>query len=388
MRCCSVIGDGHHAVMQAWTAKVNLALHHQQAMHSKLDPSGIPPNSNGNHSPTSEKSPTHANISGANSAGGFGAASSSSSASGNVSNTVGNSSSLAPLGSPPTGNNILQKKHSPKSTLYAKSYARRNKRRKMVAECKGLRAQIQEFEQAFLLQHSRMPKTQERGDMHQFYVKYRELKKEIRETAAKDMQRVGRGFLARRKALRMMHSQSDDAVNHHTQSLPQMYLHHVLPDSNPSDTNMAVSPRDSSSLLNNNNNSSKPGAISSSSAVAATAAYNNSASTSAITPMSANVSSGTGASALGNIPNLSLQLNVELCNYRPTGMFDEDTLKFRDLLYAKRDLKRMLKKFDSDFVEQYGRQPKKADKESMRPMYQKYQEVMCPLFILVLYVMY
>eukprot|EP01033_Poteriospumella_lacustris_P003214 gene3214-2365_t len=188
-------GDGHHAVMQAWTAKVNLALHQQSSTHTKLDPSGLPPNS-GAHSPTS--SPTHAN--GSNSSSGAASSSSSSSSSvasgtasgSGVTSTTGGAATTSSLGSPPIGNSILQKKHSPKSTMYAKSYARRNKRRKMVAECKGLRAQIQEFEQAFLMQHARMPKAQERGEMHQFYVKYRELKKEIRETAAKDMQRVAR----------------------------------------------------------------------------------------------------------------------------------------------------------------------------------------------------
>lgn len=68
--------------------------------------------------------------------------------------------------------------------------------------------------------------------------------------------------------------------------------------------------------------------------------------------------------------------NADLYSYRPTdALVDEDLAKFRELLAAKRDLKRTLKKFDADFVETHGRQPKKADKESMRPMYQKYQEV-------------
>jgi hypothetical protein len=49
--------------------------------------------------------------------------------------------------------------------------------------------------------------------------------------------------------------------------------------------------------------------------------------------------------------------------------------KYRELLTSKRDLKRRLKKFDEDFVEQHGRQPKKIDKEVIRPMYQKYHEV-------------
>lgn len=403
-------GDGHHAVMQAWTAKVNLALHQQSSTHTKLDPSGLPPNS-GAHSPTS--SPTHA--SGSSSSGT--ASSSSSVASGTASSggvtstTGGGATTTGSLGSPPIGNSILQKKHSPKSTMYAKSYARRNKRRKMVAECKGLRAQIQEFEQAFLMQHARMPKAQERGDMHQFYVKYRELKKEIRETAAKDMQRVARGFLSRRRVLRMVHgSFSDDAAQVAAAQLAAASGRHISPDAVASGTDpvMVVSPREGNTVISSNQNT-KPGVISSSSAAAAAASYGSSTvsnaatatnatgpalvvggsisatptTTSVVLPVSPGANGATNGGGGGaSLPQLSLQLNTELCTYRPSGQLDEDTMKFRELLYAKRDLKRMLKKFDSDFVDQFGRQPKKADKESMRPMYQKYQEIKTSIEIL------
>lgn len=387
-------GDGHHAVMQAWTAKVNLALHQQSSTHTKLDPSGLPPNS-GAHSPTS--SPTHAN--GSNSSSGTASSSSSSSvasgtASGSgVTSTTGGAATTSSLGSPPIGNSILQKKHSPKSTMYAKSYARRNKRRKMVAECKGLRAQIQEFEQAFLMQHARMPKAQERGEMHQFYVKYRELKKEIRETAAKDMQRVARGFLSRRRVLRMVHgSSSDDAVQVAAAHMAVVSGRHISPEAVASGTDlvMVVSPREGSAIVAPSNQNTKPGVISSSSAAAAAASYGSSGGSAATgtgaalvggstVPASATALSASPGAASGggaSMPQVSLpQLNTELCTYRPSGQLDEDTMRFRELLYAKRDLKRMLKKFDSDFVDQFGRQPKKADKESMRPMYQKYQEV-------------
>lgn len=50
-------------------------------------------------------------------------------------------------------------------------------------------------------------------------------------------------------------------------------------------------------------------------------------------------------------------------------------VRFRDLLELKKDLKKRLKKFDEDFYVQYGRAPKKSDKEVIRPMYQKYHEV-------------
>lgn len=49
--------------------------------------------------------------------------------------------------------------------------------------------------------------------------------------------------------------------------------------------------------------------------------------------------------------------------------------KYRECSESKRDLKRKLKKFDEDFVVQHNRAPKKSDKEVIRPMYQKYHEV-------------
>lgn len=53
--------------------------------------------------------------------------------------------------------------------------------------------------------------------------------------------------------------------------------------------------------------------------------------------------------------------------------------RYRELLGSKRDLKRRLKRFDEEFLETQGRQPKKADKEVIRPMYQKYHEVKAAL---------
>ena len=50
-------------------------------------------------------------------------------------------------------------------------------------------------------------------------------------------------------------------------------------------------------------------------------------------------------------------------------------ISYKKLLDQKRDLKRKLKKFDEDFYEKFHRNPKKNDKEIIRPMYQTYHEV-------------
>lgn len=311
--------EGYHAAMQAWTAKVSLSQQGSGSGNNKLADGMPPPISGG-----------------------------SSSSSSTASTTIG----------------ALGKKISPRNTVFAKSIGRRNRRRKMVAECKGLRQQIQDFEQAFLLQHSRMPKTQERGEMQAAYVKYRELKKEIRETAAKDMQRVARGFMARRLCARLaanIMSRSDDDGS--TVQVVTMSEDYGLGTSNQqqydANANKASGVRESSG-----------GYVSSSSSVASFAT-NVSASSSALSPTHAGgVNQQLFSSSTSGGPPASLY------NYRPTdGLVDEDLTKFRELSQAKRDLKRTLKKFDADFLEQHGRQPKKSDKEAMRPMYQKYQEV-------------
>jgi hypothetical protein len=73
----------------------------------------------------------------------------------------------------------------------------RGERRRMVAECKTLRYQISNFEADWNKTHNRLPKGSERGAMQQVYTRYRDMKKEIRDNAACDIQRVARGYLLR-----------------------------------------------------------------------------------------------------------------------------------------------------------------------------------------------
>jgi len=49
--------------------------------------------------------------------------------------------------------------------------------------------------------------------------------------------------------------------------------------------------------------------------------------------------------------------------------------RYKELLTEKRELKRLLKKFDEEFAAKHGRLPQKPEKEVMRPKYQKYHEI-------------
>eukprot|EP01035_Chromulina_nebulosa_P024355 gene24355-31695_t len=188
----------------------------------------------------------------------------------------------------------------------------RMKRRKMVVDCKALRAKIFEFEQDFVRAHSRVPKGADRGDMQDTYSRYRDLKRDIRDMAATDIQRAYRGFICRKRVL-----------NRFSNPVPIKPL-----------LGGGSSNRSSAHNLGHSNMGSAN--ISSSSATAAVAAA--------------------GLASRSGIP-------VDLHN------------RYRDLLFNKRDLKKRLKKFDEDFLEKWGRNPKKSDKESIRPMYQRYHEI-------------
>ena len=74
---------------------------------------------------------------------------------------------------------------------------RASNRRKMVHDCRALRQQISKFEKDFVSEHDRQPKGPEKGHMQATYAKYRDMKREIRSSAAVDIQRLIRGFTAR-----------------------------------------------------------------------------------------------------------------------------------------------------------------------------------------------
>jgi hypothetical protein len=56
----------------------------------------------------------------------------------------------------------------------------------------------------------------------------------------------------------------------------------------------------------------------------------------------------------------TVNLNIQPINSSiPSDIY----IKYRDILNNKKEMKRKLKKFDEDFLEKFGRNPRKADKE-------------------------
>lgn len=242
----------------------------------------------------------------------------------------------------------------PTSAVQADS--RMAKRRKMVADCKGMRAQIFEFEQDWTRKHNRIPKTYERGAMQSVYAKYRELKKDIRNLAAVDLQRTARGFIARCRLRGPSHSRARPswAVNHsavHSGTGGTAAAHSTAATTG----GKAAVHKSVDDLITATNSSHHQ-------------------------PLSHFAESHKAAAAsLQHQHQHQPQLHIGSggsTSSHPEGTPLGDLYgRYRELLNNKRELKRKLKKFDEDFVEQWGRLPKKADKEVIRPMYQKYHEV-------------
>eukprot|EP00595_Chromulina_sp_UTEXLB2642_P002659 CAMPEP_0196763804 /NCGR_PEP_ID=MMETSP1095-20130614/4815_1 /TAXON_ID=96789 ORGANISM="Chromulina nebulosa, Strain UTEXLB2642" /NCGR_SAMPLE_ID=MMETSP1095 /ASSEMBLY_ACC=CAM_ASM_000446 /LENGTH=485 /DNA_ID=CAMNT_0042117839 /DNA_START=762 /DNA_END=2219 /DNA_ORIENTATION=- len=148
-------------------------------------------------------------------------------------------------------------------------------RRRMIAECKSLRTQIFQFEQDFNNKHGKDPKFNERGSMQSIYSAYRDMKRNIRDISAIDIQRVYRGHSIRIKY--KSRKTNDNASNN----------------------------------------------------------------------------------------------KLTRSNYFNSEIYK----KYKELSIQKKEVKKLLKKFDEDFIAVHKRQPKKADKEVMRPMYENYNNI-------------
>lgn len=255
------------------------------------------------------------------------------------------SGSSAMLASPPTaphpssaaagGSISAPSSTSPHSAGGQSKTVFKNRRRRMVADCKALRSQIFEFEQEWTRKHNRVPKNFERGSMESVYTRYRKLKKEIRDLAATDIERCGRGFLARVR-LGIVTKEMLERVK--------------------------IMKRSSSS------GSGKQSSGDQKTTTTAAAASSTAPTTATASTVPA---AGAGAAAASSGSGESLSADSIAAGTSATDQYAQ----YRALLVQKRDLKRELKRFDEEFLEKWGRAPKKSDKEVIRPMYQNYHEI-------------
>ncbi|GKZ00324.1 hypothetical protein MPSEU_000985300 [Mayamaea pseudoterrestris] len=245
-----------------------------------------------------------------------------------------------------------------------------SERKRTVAACRALRAQIQRFEDAFKDVHGRLPKgASERAPMATTYAQYKEWKRAIRTDAACRVQALFRGayvrlMLLRGKDPRMTRvvlgragrRKASDSIIMSQISLPveigqaddqgsSMLSPPAPPRASPV-TDPNIPPGQNlpwASKIVRRRSSSDRGDAS--------------------PTMSATPSGPTSPSELARTSSLtSISSNTP----------DFEGLELPELQGHKRDLKQQLKQYDMNFARRHGRMPVKAEKEPIRHLYEAY----------------
>lgn len=321
--------------------------HHQQ-WQTPLSPSSVGTNASASEITSSRPVPTSV----------------SSTANSNNSLSVGGS--LVNTLSTPTAANAST---SPSSQHYRMLTSTAAERKRTVAACRALRAQIQRFEDAFIQLHGRAPKgPSDRAPLATTYAQYREWKRAIRADAACRIQALFRGSrtrwmlsrefpemarIIRKQRARRRGGESAAVIDR--LSLPTDIMMGgdgsgtgLLP-SNAAVTAMSTQWGNQPAIRPQALGGSGEGSPNSN----ARAAYSSASATAPGSP----------------VPNYST-------NNIPGGVVSASTSPtFADLQARKRDLKQQLKQYDMSFARRHGRMPVKAEKEPIRHLYEAYNNL-------------
>eukprot|EP00559_Dactyliosolen_fragilissimus_P007358 CAMPEP_0184870988 /NCGR_PEP_ID=MMETSP0580-20130426/39447_1 /TAXON_ID=1118495 /ORGANISM="Dactyliosolen fragilissimus" /LENGTH=1159 /DNA_ID=CAMNT_0027373403 /DNA_START=305 /DNA_END=3784 /DNA_ORIENTATION=+ len=197
-------------------------------------------------------------------------------------------------------------------------------RKRTVAACRALRAQISRFEDAFFQIHGRQPKgADERRPLATTYAQYREWKRAIRADAAGRIQALCRGWLLRRQLqqsensnIRRLVSSGVGRPGYSADTIENLSIPVVIDQV---DTRIALDP-------------------------------------SVITSSKLDEASS----------EVEVVIQPPIRNTAPSGM------SLAELQVSKRDLKHELKQYDVKFYQKHGRMPMKVEKEPIRHLYESY----------------
>ncbi|GAX14870.1 hypothetical protein FisN_29Lh082 [Fistulifera solaris] len=208
-------------------------------------------------------------------------------------------------------------------------------RKRTVAACRALRAQIQRFEDAFFQLHGRPPKgNAERAPLASTYAQYREWKRAIRADAACRIQALIRGARTRS----------------------------MLLNSNASTFSTIVAKRPGrTSYASSIDQISMPADLDS----------NDMGSSSPLAPAKI----GLPFSLDPDWGNTTVSNDRHLVSSQTESGFTSESFSgfsLDELQARKRDLKRQLRQYDMDFARRHGRMPVKAEKEPIRHLYESY----------------
>lgn len=244
-------------------------------------------------------------------------------------------------------------------------------RKRTVAACRALRAQIARFEDAFEKVHGRAPKgATERAPLQSTYSQYREWKRAIRADAASRIQAMYRG--ARLRMILIQDPQFTNIILNRAGRPPIEEYLPKMPENILSSNNelnrlaRQVKPtvpadrRDSTSFTNETIRvldapEQRPFWSKQRSSTEQSLAYSQ-------------VSDA--ASVISN-PFSPIGDNSVASNTS----HDYQHLTMAELQVAKRELKQRLKKYDMDFFKAHGRMPVKAEKEPIRGLYEQYNSL-------------
>ena len=230
-------------------------------------------------------------------------------------------------------------------------------RKRTVAACRALRAQIQRFEDAFIQLHGRPPKTTaDRAPLATTYAQYREWKRAIRADAACRIQALLRGARTR---LMLLRSNSPEAS--------RVVLRRAgRPNDNMPDLNLPVEFSDSE-----HDHSAQSGAESDTSGTFAGRTAPQWAARQLRPRM--NFEERPGSSSDSARPPSNRSPSPPSTPTQNSAIpSDLSNMSLSELQARKRDLKQQLKQYDMNFARRHGRMPVKAEKEPIRHLYEAY----------------
>lgn len=246
-------------------------------------------------------------------------------------------------------------------------------RKRTVAACRALRAQITRFEEAFVQLHGRPPKgAAERAPLATTYAQYREWKRAIRADAACRIQALFRGASTRWMLLRSNDPDTTRVVM--SRAGRQGFVRQNDLVQSPGQESVLKELSIPSEIGENRQHESNfPGA--GGGPGSDSFGFQGRGANQTLAPQWGNQivrrrsGSSEGFASSSSIPK-PVSSPAGTVSSMPSGEFSRMSLP--DLQARKRDLKQQLKQYDMNFARKHGRMPVKAEKEPIRHLYEKY----------------
>lgn len=249
-------------------------------------------------------------------------------------------------------------------------------RKRTVAACRALRAQITRFEDAFIQLHGRPPKgAAERAPLATTYAQYREWKRAIRADAACRIQALFRGARARWRLLRSNEPRISRIIMSKAGRQEFNDLHsEPQPPGQDSMLKQLSIPVDIGGPIEKSQDIGQPTGIGT---VGPDGFPTQSTNAQALAPQWGNqvvrrrpAGPPDSFGALSPVPRPISSPSSASVSSSGSGEFSR--LSLSELQARKRELKQQLKQYDMSFARRHGRMPVKAEKEPIRHLYERY----------------